>query len=483
MKKFLKLIYVIFAVSSLSAQQIVDFSHYFYKPMVYNPAFTGHDSVPTIMLINHTQWTGFTGRPQYNVLSFDGTFFNKNTGLGLTVLSDRKGVNSRVGGTVNYSYKLKFNDKASLRLGLAIGVINQSINYSSAITEVQNDPSLFTNSQSKTSYDINAGLSFFYKKLTAGFSMPQLANNSFNYTSSTGQDLAYKQKSQMLTSIKYQFAIDKKEHITLTPLFLARITPNAPFQYNVNVNVQYRDKFWGGLTYKSNYAIGINAGVTLFKKLSIGYSYDLITSSINKQAGLSHEIMLSYKFLKKKNLLEVDPTDGLSGLDRQKQKIQLILEKIEFILDQDKPSEEDIKALNDEISRFFDDDENELAVPPTQETMKKYYKLLKKANDEEQYVLIKGDLIIATKEKDKSKEIDYSDVLITATNAFTQETIGVYSPRQKDGKYFIILSPDNKYNITFEKPGYKTIIKKVTLGKSKKSYEKEQAIRMRKGTP
>lgn len=163
MKSIIKIIYFVFVVSSVSAQQIVDFSHYYYKPMIYNPAFTGHDSVPNVMLINHTQWTGFSGRPQYNVLSFDGTFLNKNTGLGLTVLSDRKGVNSRVGGTINYSYKLKFNNKASLRLGLSAGVINQSINYSSAITQTQNDPSLFANNQSKTTYDINAGLSFFIR--------------------------------------------------------------------------------------------------------------------------------------------------------------------------------------------------------------------------------------------------------------------------------------------------------------------------------
>ena len=460
----------------VSAQQIVSFSHYFYKPMIYNPAFTGHDSVPNVMLINHTQWTGFAGRPQYNVLSFDGTFLNKNTGLGLTVLSDRKGVNSRVGGTLGYSYKLKFNDKAHLRLGLSIGVINQFINYSAAITEKQNDPSLFANSQSKTSFDVNAGLAFFYKDLTVGLSVPQLANNKFNYVSNNGTDAAYKQSMQIIPSVKYDFKIDKKKNVTLSPLLLARYTANTPMQYDVNVNTKYKEKFWGGLTYKSNYAVGLNAGLILFKKLAIGYSYDFITGSINKQAGLSHEIMLSYKFAKKKNLLAVDPTDGLSGLDKQKQKIQLILEKIEFILDQDKPLEEDIKGLNDEISRFFDDDENELSVPPTQETMKKYYKLLKKASDEEQYVLIKGELTIATKEK----EIDYTDVFITVTNAFTQETIGVYAPRQKDGNYFIILSPNNKYLITFEKAGYKTLTKKVSTPKAKKSYEMKQAIRLKK---
>ncbi len=479
MKKHLHILILLLISTMLSAQQIVEFSHYFYKPMIYNPAFTGHDSVPNLMLINHTQWTGFSGRPQYNVVSFDGSFLNKKTGLGITVLSDRKGVNSRVGGTIGYSYKLKFNATSSLRFGLSAGVINQSLNYTSAITESQNDPSLFANNQSKTTYDINAGLSLFIKDFTLGFSMPQLAGNSLKYQSSSNQDVFYKQRSQMLTSASYKFNLNKKKSVSLTPLLLARYTANSPFQFDANVNALYKDKFWGGITYKSNYAVGANVGVVLFKKLAIGYSYDIITSSINKQAGLSHEIMLSYKFVKKKNLLEVDPNDGLSGLDRQKQKIQLILEKIEALLDQDKPSQEDIKKLNDEISSFFDEDDNNLAVPPTQETMKKYYKLLKKANDEEQYVLLKGELIIATKEK----EVDYSDVIITSTNAITKEVVGVYSPRQKDGKYFIILAPGNKYIITFEKAGYKSIIKKISLAKSKKSYEKEQKIKMKKGTP
>ena len=111
MKHIFKIIVFILIVNHLHSQQIVMFNHYFYKPMVYNPAFTGTSDAPNLMLINHTQWTGFKGGPQYNLLTFDGNLINKNTGLGISIVSDKKGVNNRVGGNISYSYKIKFKEK------------------------------------------------------------------------------------------------------------------------------------------------------------------------------------------------------------------------------------------------------------------------------------------------------------------------------------------------------------------------------------
>ena len=115
MKSVLKIFVFALMMRMLYSQQVVMFNHYFYKPMVNNPGYTGIDDATNVMLINHTQWTGFKGGPQYNILTFDGNFLNKNTGLGLTIVSDKKGINTRIGGNVSYSYKLKFKDKIYLR--------------------------------------------------------------------------------------------------------------------------------------------------------------------------------------------------------------------------------------------------------------------------------------------------------------------------------------------------------------------------------
>ena len=127
MQHIIKIILLLLlTVKVLNAQQIAMYSHYFYKPMVYNPAYTGTDDAPNAMFINHTQWAGFKGAPQYNILTFDGNFKNKNTGLGVVIISDRKGLTSRIGGNLNYSYKLVVNTKTHLLFGISAGVINQN---------------------------------------------------------------------------------------------------------------------------------------------------------------------------------------------------------------------------------------------------------------------------------------------------------------------------------------------------------------------
>ena len=77
MNKKLNILLFVLMSSILYSQQVVMFNHYFYKPMSYNPAFTGTSDAPNLMLINHTQWTGFKGGPQYNILTFDGNVINK----------------------------------------------------------------------------------------------------------------------------------------------------------------------------------------------------------------------------------------------------------------------------------------------------------------------------------------------------------------------------------------------------------------------
>lgn len=477
MKKVLQIILILLLAEMLNAQQIVNFSHYFYKPMIYNPAFTGNSDGANLMLVNHTQWTGFKGGPQYNILTLDGSVINKNTGLGISIISDRKGVNSRIGGNINYSYKIRFKDKIYLSLGLALGGINQSIDYSKALMETQNDPSLFANNQSKTTFDANAGLAFICKGLEFGFAVPQLANNKIGYTSETNTRTFYTQTRHYMGSLKYKFKLSKAKEISLAPQALVRYVQNTPMQYDANLNFDFQNKFWLGATYKNNYAIGLNLGVVLFKKLSIGYSYDYITGSINKYSGLSHEIFLNFKFTKKKKeaLSTEEEEDAelkrLSKQDLNKLIIQRLLAKIEYVLDKENTTPEEIQELIEEISSFLDDDSTD----PAQETLNKYYKSLKNQSKGEINVLVKGRLLLdATDTKQ-----DFQDALINVTDLETKNLVATSTPT-KDGKYYIILKPGKKYQITVDKPGYPKYIRNITISATSESYELSQEIQLKK---
>lgn len=482
MRHWLVIFVTILCSCSIYAQQLPLFNHYFFKPMVYNPAYTGADSSTNILLVNRTQWTGFKGGPQYNNLTVDGNMFNKNTGVGLNIISFRRGLTNTIGGNLFYSYKLKINKNSHISLGLSAGAINQTLNYSKAITEVNNDPLLFYNNQNSTVFDANAGLAIIIKNLDIGFSVPQLTSSKIAYKTIIDTRTYYTQVQHLLGSLKYKINLSKKKNLSFTPSMVLRQAKNAPIQYDINALLGIDNKFWAGITYKNDYAISINAGIVLFKNLTVGYSYEYITGSISRYAGLSHEIILNIKFNKKSNANESnskekeDEDDKLlkemASKDLNKILIERLLKKIEYVLDKPNTTSQEIQDLLEEISSFLDDNSSDQEM---QSVLKKYYNSLKQSSGELN-VLLKGKVTF----EDNPEFPNYSKINITITDLGTKQVVATCKPTLKDGKYYIILKPGRKYSLEADCPGYKNIIRNFSPDGSIESYEMSQEIQFKK---
>lgn len=371
MSKLTKIAMLIMFIAGIAkAQQLVMFNHYFYKPFILNPAFAGNENKTEAFTINRTQWTGFSNAPQFNIISIDGALKSKKVGLGMSVYNDRKGISNRTGGDLSYSYKLNFNDKTQLSFGLSAGVVSQVMNFSKAVSESTNDPYLFSNTEQKTSFNLNAGILFNWGDLSVAAAAPQLAQNKFNYLDNAGQNkVSYVQYRHYLSSLTYKVHLNKTKGLSLTPTALIRIVPGAPIQYDGNLNLEFENKFWIGATYKSNYAISAQAGVCLYRQLNIGYSYEIITHKLSKQAALSHEIMLSFVFGKSKKQSEEDPTKSdIVNTKNQDHTIDSLHHELEnkdiTVSEKDKKIEE----LNKQIAELKKQKENALvmnAIPNT----------------------------------------------------------------------------------------------------------------------
>ncbi len=319
------------------SQQIGLFSHYFYKPLFYNPAFTGYKDETDAMLISRSQWAEFKNPPQLTVFTIDGNLFKKKVCLGLSFNSDRKGITNRISGTLYYAYRLILNDDTRILFGLSFGVLDHTIDFSKAQAESSIDPTLFNYSLHKTSFDGSAGIAFISKGLELGLSVPQILGNKLNYVDTSNLRANYTQARHFMTSVKYKIFINKEKEISIAPQGLVRFLPQAPFQFDGNINIDWKDKFWIGTTYKSNYAIAANVGFCINKQFYLGYSYDFITGSIGKYSGISHEIMINFKFIKKNSQEDVvigksaneDKIDDLKNqLEENQNKIKVLNEKI-----------------------------------------------------------------------------------------------------------------------------------------------------------
>lgn len=281
------------------AQQIPMYS-FFYKPFIYNPSMAGDKDVTEIMVLNRNMFGNFQGSPILNAASADGVLQKDKGYAGVFVSNQRKGLLNNTHAFGTYAYRANFAEDVYLKLGLSVGIIDQSVNYSNIQVQNYSDPFLFLNTQRKTSIDGNAGFSFFAKGFSIGFAVPQLLGSKLSYNDNMLTRAYYQQTQHFMGSLQYEIPVNREKEMFITPYGLVRFVANAPLQYDGGVNFNWKDKFWIGGTYKSDYAVGINAGITLNRRFSVGYSYDYMIGNIAKYAGISHEIMLAFKFGKLK---------------------------------------------------------------------------------------------------------------------------------------------------------------------------------------
>jgi len=281
---------------SVRAQQVSLYDHYFYNPILYNPAFTGDKGNTNIMLLSRAQWTGFDGALKLNMVAADGNIFNKKAGIGAVFISDKKGINERIGGSILFSYKIIISDDSHLRFGTAFRFLSHKMDFSKSVVKDVFDPTILLKQESTTNFDGNVGVSFTWRDLQVGVGVDQILKNKASFLNEAGTDISYTQSYHFMNSIKYRVSVMKDKNISVIPQALVRVVPNAPLQYEASAILDWDKKFWVGAGYKNEYAISVNAGISLLKRFDIGYSYDIITSDIGQYSGISHELMLNIKF-------------------------------------------------------------------------------------------------------------------------------------------------------------------------------------------
>lgn len=296
MKKiYISLVLAATALTVMHAQQLPLYSQSYFNPFLYNPATTGINEGTNAYLIHRRQWTGMPGSPVTNAFTMDGFFDDKNVGLGLMVFNDVQDITERLGIYTSYAYRLKLNEDMQLRFGLTVGFLDNRIDYSRAVVKDASDPMLFAQMQRKSALDANLGVSFNWKDLRIGFSVPQLVGQRVEIASYDTRSY-YQLNRHYLATATYKWVFNESQQLALEPMAMIRFMPHTPMQYDINAQCSWKDMVWVGLAYRSNYAVGVNARVKLFGNLSAGYSYDIIVSPLRTSAGVSHEFMLGYKF-------------------------------------------------------------------------------------------------------------------------------------------------------------------------------------------
>ena len=305
-KKIFLLLLVLSFSASVFAQQDHQYTQFMYNKLLINPAYAGARGVPSVTGIYRNQWVGFDGSPQSALLSFNSTFLSERVGVGLTLSNQSAGLNRDFFGQVAYSYDLVGSKNLSLRVGVQGSLRSQSVAFNEAQPITIGDPATDINRATNILGNVGAGVyATISQRLYIGLSVPRLYANKIGFNPNPGN-------LQASESVHFYgiagAVIPLSDDINFLPAVMLKYVKNAPFDADINLNLEIREKITAGLSYRpggdgSGESIDMLVFWQATPQFGVGAAYDFSLSQIRDYTAGSIEVMVQADLKKKKKTM------------------------------------------------------------------------------------------------------------------------------------------------------------------------------------
>ncbi len=279
--------------SNVLGQQDKLITHFMYDKMSLNPGETGIEGGICATTMYRNQWDRVNGAPNSAVLNVEADlsrFIPVNAGV--SFFHDHIGFNTQNNVLLNVSYPLQIPTIGTLAIGVGVGIMNFGMSPEWVPPTTMNDASLPAEFTS-TNLDLNFGLYFkdASNKYYAGLSSTHLSESTLAGVNNTGGKITYNTARHYYAMGGYTFKRIGDGDIETNAIIR---TDLVKLSADINARYIWKNKAYGGLTYRTSDALAVMLGYKPSNDLTIGYSYDV---SVNRLAGVSrgsHEIMLKY---------------------------------------------------------------------------------------------------------------------------------------------------------------------------------------------
>lgn len=301
--------------AKVSAQQLPIFSLYHENSFVLNPAITGAEDHGIITASYRDQWSGMDGRPR----TLNGTYRcpipHTKMGLGGHIINDITGPTSFTGATVTYAYHISFKKvspfgwkeflrNSKISLGLSLSAYQYRLKSSELVLENPFDLAVSADNQSAVRPNAGVGIYYYYDKVFAGFSAPQLIPFNVEFEAADGNSII-KRENHFYIVMGGKIPLGGKvprgyyNKFYLEPVAWFKYVKGAPMQYDAYLRLRHKNLVWFGTGYRSSKTLIFDAGLMIRKQFQIGYAYDLQINDYRADLGNTHEIIVAYHFRSK----------------------------------------------------------------------------------------------------------------------------------------------------------------------------------------
>lgn len=321
---FVTLLMVWFGATPSIAQQRAVYSNFLLNDYYYNPAIAGSRGKQVANLTYRNQWVGFDGAPTMMLGNFYGSLKkHENIGYGVALISQNTGITQSTGIYLNYAHHFKLSEKVTMGLGIQPGYLQYRVKLYDAQLVDQGDDVLTGSVYSANAVDFNTGFHLYSDKFFVMGSVHHLLGKRIQFTS-YNSNLAFHFNG--ILGYNFNFNADpkkKKKPFDIQPSVMIRYTNPIPVQWTGMIKATFNKKYWVGLLYRSDDAIGISMGMEVKERFSVGYGFDYTLSKLSSYQAGSHEVTLSFIINKTKpSLAEEDNELNNSIIEELKKSIE-----------------------------------------------------------------------------------------------------------------------------------------------------------------
>jgi type IX secretion system PorP/SprF family membrane protein len=256
-----------------------------FSKAIINPAAVGSSKAICALGGARFQWIGLEDdsnraiNPRSYLVNVEMPLYSIKSGIGIAMEYGQVGFEKNLDVRLNYAYHLPIRDMHDLSFGISFDLMNKTIDYSQFYAFDEGDPNL-DSEDTESGMFTDFGIGIYYRlkdKFYGGISASQLPGSSAEIGS-----VQYDRVPHYFLMAGYDFTLkqDQQSSFVLSTGTLVKTT-TAITQIELHALLRYNDKYWGGLMYRLDDAVGIIAGLKV-SVYSFGVSYDFTLSDLSK---------------------------------------------------------------------------------------------------------------------------------------------------------------------------------------------------------
>jgi len=297
MKKIFILILGVVSVITASGQIDPQFSQNMFNKLANNPGFSGSRGVISTSVLHRSQWMGFAddggAAASTQNFSIDAELPSLYGGVGLNVVKDNIAEFSNLGLQASYAYRTQLGI-GQIGMGMSVGMYQSGLNGGALRSAQSGDPAVPTGDVKGSGLDVGAGVYYNTQDIYVGISSSHMTEPTIEW--SEGNTI------NTLDLVRHYFLIAGYYHevnsiLSLNPSIYLK-SDGVTSQLDINTNLIYNNKMWGGVSYRLDEGLILLAGMNVNEDLRFGLGYDV--TIINPMSN-SLEFMLGYDFKIKTN--------------------------------------------------------------------------------------------------------------------------------------------------------------------------------------